>query len=136
VDAVGRDDAVGGLDVVSAVDAQFGDEDAQKRLGLLGLAVCDDGFELARGGGEVGRCGRVCGLVDVVVGELGVLGAEVFEAGVQVRDALLAALGREAALLEGLEVALGCAFGAGDLGGDRVAALVERGSLARLSRSV
>jgi hypothetical protein len=126
---IGRDDAVGGLDVVAAVDAQFGDEDAQERLGLLGLAICDDGFELAGGRGEVGCCGRVCGLVGAVVGELGVLGAEVFEAGVQARDALFAALGGEPALLEGLEVALGCAFCAGDLGGDRVAALIKRGSL-------
>jgi hypothetical protein len=62
---------------------------------LLGLAVCDDGFELAGGGGEVGRCGRVCGLLGGVVGELGLLGAEVIETGVQVCDALLAALGRE-----------------------------------------
>jgi hypothetical protein len=41
-----------------------------------------------------------------------VLGAEVVEAGVQARDALLAALGGEAALLEGLEVALGRVFDA------------------------
>jgi hypothetical protein len=41
VGAVGRDDAVGGLDVGLAVDAQLGDEDAQERLGLLGLAVSD-----------------------------------------------------------------------------------------------
>jgi hypothetical protein len=33
-------------------------------------------------------------------------------------------------LLEGLEVALGCAFDAGNLRGDRVAAFIERGSLA------
>jgi hypothetical protein len=35
----------------------------------------------------------VCGLVGAVVGELGVLGAEVVEAGVQARYALFAALG-------------------------------------------
>jgi hypothetical protein len=97
---------------------------------LLGLAVCDDGFESAGGRGEVGRCGRVCGLIGAVVGKLGLLGAEVVEAGVQARDALFAALGGELALLEGLEVALGCAFGAGDLGDDRVAALIERGTFA------
>ncbi|HWY18607.1 MAG TPA: hypothetical protein VNY27_07845 [Solirubrobacteraceae bacterium] len=97
---------------------------------MLGLAVCDDGFELVGSGGEVGWCGRVCGLVGCDVGELGVLGAEVVEAGVQVRDALFAALGGELALLECLEVALGCAFCAGDLGSDRMAALIERRSLA------
>jgi hypothetical protein len=54
---------------------------------------------LVGGSGEVGRCGRVRGLLGGVVGELGVLGAEVVEAGVQVRDALLAAVGGELALL-------------------------------------
>jgi hypothetical protein len=121
VGAVGRDYAVGGLDVVPAVDAQLGDEDAQERLGLLGLAVRDDGFELAGGGGEVSRRGRVCDLVGAVVGELGLLGLEVFESRVQTGYALLAALGGEPALLEGLEVALGRAFDAGNLSGDRVA---------------
>jgi hypothetical protein len=130
VGAVGRDDAVGGLDVGLAVDAKLGDEDAQEHLGLLGLAVCDDGFELVGGRGQVGRCGRVCGLVGAVVGELGLLGAEVVEGGVQARDALFAALGGEPALLEGLEVALGRAFDAGNLRGDCVAAFIERGSLA------
>jgi hypothetical protein len=37
--AIGRDDAVGRLDVGLVVDAQFGDEDAQECLGLLGLAI-------------------------------------------------------------------------------------------------
>jgi hypothetical protein len=97
---------------------------------LLGLAVCDDGFELAGGRGEVGGCGRVYGLVGAVVGELGLLGAEVIEAGVQARDALFATLGGEPALLEGLEVALGRAFDTGDLGGDRATLLIERWSLA------
>jgi len=58
------------------------------------------------------------------------LGAEVVEAGVQARYALFAALGGEPALLEGLEVALGRAFNAGDLDGDRAALLIERWSLA------
>jgi hypothetical protein len=98
VGSVRRDHTVRRLDVVAAVDAQLGDEDAQKRLGLLGLAVCDDGFESAGGRGEVGRCGRVCGLVGAVVGKLGLLGAEVVEPGVQARDALFAALGGEPAL--------------------------------------
>jgi hypothetical protein len=80
VGAVGGDDAVSGLDVGLPVDAQLGDEDAQERLGLLGLAICDDGFELAGGRGEVGRRGRVCGLVGAVVGKLGLLSAKVFEA--------------------------------------------------------
>ena len=127
---VGRDDAVGRLDVGLAVDAQFGDEDAQERLGLLGLALCDHSFELVGGCGQGGRCGRARGLVGAVVGELGLLGAEVVEAGVQARDALFAALRGEPALLEGLEVALGRAFGTGDLGGDRVALLIERWLLA------
>jgi hypothetical protein len=93
---------------------------------LLGLAVGDDGFESAGGSGEVGRCGRVCGLVGAVASKLGLLGAEVIEAAVQARYALLAALGGEAALLEGLEVALGCAFCVCDLCGDCVASLIER----------
>lgn len=93
---------------------------------MLGLALCDHSFELVGGCGEVGCCGRVCGLVGAVVHELGVLGAEVIESGVQARDALFAALGGESALLEGLEVALGCAFCACDLGGDCVASLIER----------
>lgn len=96
---------------------------------MLGLAICDDGFELAGGRGEVGRCGCVCGLVGAVVSELGWLGVEVIEAGVQVRHALLAALGGEPALLEGLEVALGRAFDACDLGVDRAAAFIEHGAL-------
>jgi hypothetical protein len=58
------------------------------------------------------------------------LGAEVREAGVQARDAPFAALRGEPALLEGLEVALGRAFDAGDLGGDRAMLLFERWSLA------
>jgi hypothetical protein len=93
-------------------------------FGLLGLAVGDDGFEATGGGGKVVWRRRVCGVVGVVVGKLGLLGVEVFEAGVQARgDALLAALEREAALLEGLEVALGRAFGASE---DRLG-LVEGG---------
>lgn len=92
---------------------------------MLGLAVGDNGFECGGGCREVGRRGRVC-VVGVVVGELCLLGVEVFEAGVQAGAALLAALGGEAALLEGLEVALGCAFCACDLGGDCVASLIER----------
>lgn len=68
----------------------------------------------------------MCGVVGIVVSKLGLLGLEVFEAGVQARDALFAALGGELALLEGLEVALGCAFCACDLGGDCVASLIER----------
>jgi hypothetical protein len=86
---------------------------------------------VAGGRGEVGRCGRACGLVGAVVGKLGLLGAEVFEAGVQVRDALFAALGGEPALLEGLEVALGRAFDTGDLGVGGAAALSECGPLAQ-----
>lgn len=82
---------------MAAVDTQFGDEEAQERLGLLGLAVGDDGFECGGGCREVGRCGRVCGLVGTVVGQLGLLGAVVIETDVQARDALLAALGGEAA---------------------------------------
>jgi hypothetical protein len=35
----------------------------------------------------------VCGFVGAIVGELGLLGAEVVESGVQAGDALLAALG-------------------------------------------
>jgi hypothetical protein len=97
---------------------------------LLGLALCDHSFELVGGRGEVGRRGRVCGLAGAIVGELGLLGLEVFESRVQVRDALFAALGGEPALLEGLEVALSRAFDADYLRGDRVAAFIERGSLA------
>jgi hypothetical protein len=92
---------------------------------LLGLALCDHSFELVCGRGQVDCCGRVCGLVCAVVGELGLLGSEVVEAGAQARDALFAALGGEPALLE---VTLGRAFGAGDLGGDRLATFIERGS--------
>ena len=54
-------------------------------LACSGSPLCDDVFELVGGRGEVGRCGRVCGLVGAVVGELGLLGAEVVEAGVQAR---------------------------------------------------
>jgi hypothetical protein len=60
---------------------------------LLGLAVCDHSFELVGGRGQVGCCGLVCGLVCAVVGELGLLGTEVVEAGVQARYALFATLG-------------------------------------------
>lgn len=64
----------------------------------------------------IGRDNAVCGL-DVV-------------AGVQAGDSLCAAFGGELALLEGLEIALGCAFCACDLGGDCVASLIERGLFA------
>ena len=39
--AIGCDDAVGRLDVGLFLDGQLGDQDPQKRLGLLGLAFCD-----------------------------------------------------------------------------------------------
>jgi hypothetical protein len=42
--------------------------------------LCDYSFELVGGRGQVGCCGRVCGLVGAVVGKLGLLSAEVFEA--------------------------------------------------------
>jgi hypothetical protein len=56
--------------------------------------------------------------------------AEVVEAGGEIGEALLAALGGEAAFLEGVDVAARGVFGAGDLGGDCLAAFVERGALA------
>jgi hypothetical protein len=52
VGVVGRQDTVGRLDVGLAVDAQFGDQQPQQRLGLLGLTVGDQRFELAGYGGE------------------------------------------------------------------------------------
>jgi hypothetical protein len=110
---------------MAAVDAQLGDEDAEECLGLLGLAFCDDLFESAGHRGEVGFSGRGCVLCGGV-GKLVLLGAEVVEAGGQLGEALLAALGGEAALLERLKVARGCVFAAGDLGGDGMASLIER----------
>jgi site-specific DNA recombinase len=61
-----RDDAVGGLDVGLAVDAKLGDEDAQERLRLLGLALGEDGVESVGDCCEIGRCGRVRGFVVAV----------------------------------------------------------------------
>ncbi|HEV3035489.1 MAG TPA: hypothetical protein VGX72_11955 [Solirubrobacteraceae bacterium] len=94
------------MDVGLAVDAQLGDEDAEEGLGLLGLALCEHLLKLIGDGCEIGRCGRVRVLV-AVVGKLGLLGAEVVEAGGEVSEALLAALGGEASFLEGVELASG-----------------------------
>lgn len=55
--------AIGGQDFRPAVDAQASDEDAEQRLGLLGLAVGDDTLKLVGDGAErcrFRRCGRVC----------------------------------------------------------------------------
>ena len=68
---------------------------------------------------------------DDAVGGLGLLGAEVFEAGVQACDALRAALGGELALFGGVEAALGRAFDADDLGADCLATFIEGGPLAQ-----
>jgi hypothetical protein len=73
---------------------------------LLGLALFEDLVELIGDGRQIRCCGRGCLLV-VIVGQLGLLGAEVIETGGQVGEALLAALGGEAAFLEGVEVAGG-----------------------------
>ncbi|MGC2373778.1 MAG: hypothetical protein WA484_07885 [Solirubrobacteraceae bacterium] len=58
------------------------------------------------------------------------MGAEVVEAGGEVGEALLAALGGEASFLERVEVAARGVFGAGDLGGDGLAAFLERRAVA------
>jgi hypothetical protein len=55
---------------------------------------------------------------------------EVVEARLKARQPLLAALGRELVLLEGLVVALERVLGAGDLGADRVEALLDLGPVA------
>lgn len=78
---------------------------------MLGLALREDLVEPVGDCFEIGCSGRACRLV-VVVGQLGLLGAEVVESGGQVGKALLAALGGEAAFLEGVEVAGGGVFGA------------------------
>jgi hypothetical protein len=59
----GRGDAVGGQDFGAAVDPQVGDEDAQQRLGYVGVARGDDAAESVCDsfkGGRIRRCGRVC----------------------------------------------------------------------------
>jgi hypothetical protein len=48
-----RDDAVGPLDVAPAVDAQLGDEHAEERLGLLGLALREDVLQLIGDGCQI-----------------------------------------------------------------------------------
>ncbi|HEX3517564.1 MAG TPA: hypothetical protein VHT29_00860 [Solirubrobacteraceae bacterium] len=96
---------------------------------MLGLSLLNDFVEPVGDCCKIGCGGRGMGFV-AVVGQLGLLRAEVVEAGREVGEALLAALGGEASLLEGVEVAGGGVFGAGDLGGDCLAAFVERGSLA------
>jgi hypothetical protein len=60
----------------------------------------------------------VSGLVARRRGEFGLLAAEVFEARLEPREPLLAAVGGELSLLEGLVVALERLLGAGDLGAD------------------
>jgi hypothetical protein len=67
--------------------------------------LCEYLLKLIGDGCEIGCCGRV--RVLAAVGQLGLLGAEVVEAGGEVGEALLAALGGEAAFLEGIEVARG-----------------------------
>jgi hypothetical protein len=73
---------------------------------LLGLALRKDVLQSIGDRCQIGCCGSGCRLV-VVVGQLGLLGAEVVESGGEVGEALLAALGGQAAFLEGVEVASG-----------------------------
>lgn len=73
---------------------------------MLGLALREDVLQSIGDGCQVGCCRRGCRLV-VVVGQLGLLCVEVVEAGGEVGEALLAALGGEASFLERVEVASG-----------------------------
>jgi hypothetical protein len=57
------------------------------------------------------------------------LRAEILKARLKNSDPLLAALGGESSLLEGLEVARDRALGASDLGGDRSATFIKGGLL-------
>jgi hypothetical protein len=52
-----------------------------------------DGFDRVGDLGEVGGCGRVCGLVRRLKGEFGFLGAEVVEAGLEANESVLAPFG-------------------------------------------
>jgi hypothetical protein len=56
------DEPVGGQDLGPAVDAEFVDEELEERLGFLWVSFGGDGFEGVGDLGEVGGCGRACGL--------------------------------------------------------------------------
>jgi len=58
-----------------------------------GSAFGHDAFEVVGDVGEVGGGGRVCALVWRLEGEFGLLGAKIFEARLQARQALFAAFG-------------------------------------------
>jgi hypothetical protein len=103
---LGRDDAVDREDLGLAVDAQFLDEQPQERFRLLRLASMmtrSSSSATAANSAAVGACAASCGVE--AESSACLLAVEVVEARLEARQSLLAALGRQLALLEGLVVA-------------------------------
>ncbi|HZV75275.1 MAG TPA: hypothetical protein VFF79_16320 [Conexibacter sp.] len=94
------------------------DEDAQERLGVLGVAGADGVFERVGGGVQLGGVGGMWGFCRLLVRDLAVLVTQRVQLGLERFHAPLEALGVQVAVLEGVEVAVDRAFGTLDLSGD------------------